>query len=286
MSDQHELRERAALLEELRQIVQAMKNIAFAELQHVSHALPAQALAYETVLQALLALPPQPEPDLAAARSDAPVAWLVIGAERGFCGAFNARLAAQVAELRRDDPAARLLIAGERLYQLAGPEAQGAVLLPGCAAIEDADNLLDEWLAALAREASNCREVWLLHAEESAIERRRLLPEPLPPTSARPAADTPMRYLPLPALRAALVLQCLRLLLQSGLFASLKQENRWRLAQMQRAQDHLDELGQTLRRRRAALRQADITNEQETLMSSVAGETGPASRSPLAASSP
>jgi len=38
---------------------------------------------------------------------------------------------------------------------------------------------------------------------------------------------------------------------------------------MQRAQDHLDELGATLRKRHAALRQSDITNEQETLMSSL-----------------
>jgi len=267
--------------------VQAMKNIAFAELQHVSRVLPAQALAYETVLQSLCALPSQPETALAAPRSSAPVAWLVVGAERGFCGAFNARLAAQVAALRHEDPTARLFIAGERLYQLAQSEAHEAVLLGGCAAIEDADNVLDEWLAALAREAPRCREVWLLYAEENAMARRRLLPEPSAPASAPVAgADAPMHYLPPAALRRALVQQCVRLLLQTGLFTSLKQENRWRLAQMQHAQDHLEELGQALRKRRAALRQADITNEQETLMSSVGWETTPASRSPLAASSP
>jgi F-type H+-transporting ATPase subunit gamma len=38
---------------------------------------------------------------------------------------------------------------------------------------------------------------------------------------------------------------------------------------MQRAQDHLDELGRSLRQRYAQQRQAQITDELETLMSAV-----------------
>ncbi len=78
-----------------------------------------------------------------------------------------------------------------------------------------------------------------------------------------------MRYLPVQALHPALVRQAVRLLLQGGRDDFLKQENRWCLSQMQRAQDQLDGLGQVLRQCHAALRQADITNEQGTLMSSM-----------------
>ena len=285
MSGQSALRERAALLEELRQIVQAMKNIAFAQLQRVTHLLPVQNSACDALISALEALPKESEALEVAGRSDAPVAWLVIGAERGFCGAFNDHLSAEVSALRGSDPTLRFFVAGQRLSQLLGQNPAQAVHLPGCAALEDADSVLDEWIAALSQKAPHCRELWLLYTGEGTLERRRLLPISIEPKAralrqGNRATDAPLHYLPLPALRAALELQGLRLLLQGGLFASLKQEHRWRLAQMQRAQDHLDELGATLRKRHAALRQSDITNEQETLMSSVP-EEGSAVAHPL-----
>lgn len=285
MTGQSALRERADLLEELRQIVQAMKNIAFVELQRVTHLLPAQTLASDAVIAALKALPEQTEPFDVAGRSAAPVAWLVIGAERGFCGAFNDHLAAEVVSLRRAQPASRFFVAGQRLCQLLGVEIAQSVALPGCTSLEDADLVLDEWIAALSQVAPQYRELWLLYTGEGAIERRRLLPilarageTPCGPRNRRSAE--PLLNLPLATLQAALEHQALRLLLQGALFASLRQEHRWRLAQMQRAQDHLDELGAELRKRRAALRQMEITNEQETLMSSLPGEVGGVAHSP------
>ena len=50
------------------------------------------------------------------------------------------------------------------------------------------------------------------------------------------------------------------------------------LAQMERAQDHLDEPGRALKRQRARSRQADITNEPGTLMSLFQGAAPPGSR--------
>lgn len=127
----------------------------------------------------------------------------------------------------------------------------------------------------LARKAPQYRAVCLLHVGEAGIVRVRLLPDPLLPvsatgtTSAANPTNPPMRYLPVQALHPALVRQAVRLLLQGGRDDFLKQENRWCLSQMQRAQDQLDGLGQVLRQCHAALRQADITNEQGTLMSSM-----------------
>jgi F-type H+-transporting ATPase subunit gamma len=277
MSGQSALRERAALLEELRQIVQAMKNIAFAELQRVTHLLPVQNSACDALFRALAALPQRPEAPEVVGRSAPPVAWLVVGAERGFCGAFNDHLAAEVSALYGSDSTLRFFVAGQRLSQLLEGHPAQAVMLPGCAALEDADSVLDEWIAALSKEAPQWRELWLLYTGEGTLERRRLLPislEPKAPALRKSdrGSNAPLHYLPLPALRAALEQQGLRLLAQAGLFSSLKQEHRWRLAQMQRAQDHLDELGTTLRKRHAAQRQSDITNEQETLMSSLPEE--------------
>lgn len=280
MSGRNSLRERAALLDELRQIVQAMKNLAFAELQRVTRILPIQAQARDAVLQALRAVGIAKPASDAPGPSPLPATWLVIGAERGFCGAFNATLWEEVGALRARDPQARVLVASRRLYELFGADPANAAVLGGCASTEDADARLDDWLAALSREGPKCSELWLLHASEAGTQRLRLLPEPqlpsgiasmAPPTHA---GGAPMHYLPLPSLRAALVRQAGRLLIQAGLLASLREENRWRLSQMQRAQDHLDELGRALQRRYAGLRQADITNELETLMSSIDAHPG------------
>ena len=275
MSARSEMRERADLLSELRQIVQAMKNVAFAELQRVARALPALDEARESVLRALDSVrqdpaPAQPRPALAMG-----TLWLVIGADRGFCGAFNARLATAIEKLRRDNPQARVLIASRRLAELLDGTTPEIVSLAGCSSIEDAYPALENWLAAIDRAAPDAREVRLLHVGDEGIASRRLLPAPEAPRDVHGARQTrtetgmPLHYLPLPDLRWALVRHAVRLLVQTGLYRSLEQENRARLVQMQWAQDHLDELGRKLRRRYSLLRQAEITNELELLMTSI-----------------
>jgi len=275
MSARSEMRERADLLSELRQIVQAMKNVAFAELQRVTRALPALDEARESVLRALDSVRQdpalaQPQPVVAPG-----TLWLAIGADRGFCGAFNARLAAAIEKLRCDDPQARVLIASRRLAELVDGTTPQIASIAGCSSIEDAYPALEGWLAAIDRAAADAREVRLLHVGEEGIAIRRLLPALEAPRDAHGARQTrteigkPLHYLPLPDLRSALVRQAVRLLVQTGLYRSLEQENRARLVQMQRAQDHLDELGRKLRRRYAVVRQAEITNELELLMTSI-----------------
>lgn len=131
--------ERAELLGELRDIVQAMKNVAFAELQRLNRDLPALAEARDAVHQALASLPGADEPDAAAApRRQAPsTVWLMIGAERGFCGGFNAHLALELAQIGRAEPRAEVLVASRRLLHLISPEATSALALPGCSAVDD-----------------------------------------------------------------------------------------------------------------------------------------------------
>jgi F-type H+-transporting ATPase subunit gamma len=277
VSATHALRERARLLDELRQIVQAMKNMAFAEMQRLSRARAAQDEACRAVLQALVDMPGPVDRQSGDAPSKV---CLVIGAERGFCGAFNAHLAAAAADLQRADPQLQLLIAGRRLAEFLGGSA-AVQALDGCAALEEADPALDGWMQGLLAAAARDAELWLLHAGASSVAHVRIWPVPLPEHDARRGAR-PLHYLPRPQLLAALQRQALRLLLQRGLLESLEQENHWRLAQTQRAEDHLDELGNQLRLRYARLRQAEITNELETLMTAIVGPgaNAPAHTSP------
>lgn len=271
MSGETVLRERGKLLEELRQIVQSMKNLAFAELQRVSRMRQAHALAHEALSDALgvIAEGESQAGEPAGGRQT----WLVLGAERGFCGAFNAQLAASASALRADDPQASLLIASRRLLMQLEGQCDELQALPGCATSQEADMVLDAWLdqVNLALQAGD--RIGLLYAGDDGLVRQQLWPPASP--LARTARHAPQTYLPVSTLREALNRQALRLAIQGALYASLEQENHWRLAQMQRAQDHLDELGRALRQRHAALRQANITNELETLASSAMVSGGP-----------
>jgi len=272
MSLQESLRKRAALLLELHGIVQAMKNVAFAELQRVMREKLALARALSAVAGGLARCGQTWPADDKPPRHPERTSWLVIGAERGFCGTFNARLLESVRSVLHADTTARVLLASRRAGDRLDAADRGYRVLPGCAAVEDASAALDGWLAALDDEARQSYVVYLLYTTDSGVVRRRLLPapdlagiapEPVPPDGVEP----PAHYLPMPVLRAALQRQVIRLLVQSALYASLEQENRSRLTQMQQAQDHLERLGAALQRRQAALRQADITNELETLTS-------------------
>lgn len=296
MTAQLQLRERATLLGDLRQIVQAMKNLAMAELQRLQRSQPALAEAQTTLEAAWAQLAdPMAHADRAGAEDRI---WLVIGAERGFCGAFNAHLADAVSTLQAR-PGQTLWLAGQRLADAwqasrpAGAPDAPVRVLPGCGALDEAEPVLAAWLQAateaMAPPAGAQRAVWLLSTRAAGLQAQRLLPSPgapqvwpdaapaAPPTRGAAVPDLPVRLgLPRPVLMAAVLHQTVRVQLRAALETSLVQENHARLAQMQRAQDHLDELAADLRRRWASLRQADITNELELLTAALGrdGATG------------
>lgn len=267
MSGETALRERAVLLDELRQIVQSMKNLAFAELQRVSHKRQAQAQAREALQKAQLCLPL-----LSASRVvTSPISCLVIGAERGFCGAFNTPLLTHMHNWSAQCLRVTWLVASHRvLLQLEGME-QHVVALPGCAASEEAEAVLDAWLLEVDNAVARGEQVWLMHVGAQGVQKQCLWPSSVVVSPAgTPAVKT---YLPAAVVHDALARQSLRLTLQGALYESLEQENHWRLAQMQRAQDHLLELERVLRLSYTNLRQSNITNELETLAISNLSET-------------
>ncbi|MBV8273440.1 MAG: F0F1 ATP synthase subunit gamma [Cupriavidus sp.] len=279
MSNQEAFRKRAALLTELHEIVQAMKNVAAAELLRLTRERQTLTQALGAVAGGLARCSEMRPLDVTPPPHTARASWLVIGAERGFCGTFNARLLQAMQALLDADPQARVLLAsrrmGDHLADHLDPADGRYVIIPGCAAVEDTAAALDCWLPALEAEARDGRTIWMLHTADQGFARRRLLPVPdLAGIASEPdiqgASGPPAHYLPAPVLRAALRHQAFRLFVQAALYESLEHENRSRLTQMQLAHEHLDRLGQTLRQRQAAQRQADITNELETLTSVLA----------------
>lgn len=260
-----ELHTRLSLLDELAQIVAAMKNLAYAELQRLGRRQPCQVLAEQTLAQALADLLQHQQ--LPAGRAQI---CLVVGADRGFCGGFNDALAEAAAELTQGDQITHWLIAGERLNQRLDGQYPDAINLPGCSGSENPLETIEQWMDALLPLLDRPLappQLWVLHHGEYQVVHRQLLPPKGLSALARQPA--PQRYLELPQLLPPLLAEYLRLQLMGVLLLSLQQENQARLAQMKRAQDHLNDTRQQLRQRYFRQRQADITGELETLMSSL-----------------
>lgn len=263
------LRERLELLAELRQIVTAMRNLAYAELQRVNRAQAAQAKAEQTVVRALA-------DTMGVSQNAAPASatesvWLVIGAERGFCGGFNEKLAAALPALVQNHAGARWLVAGARLRQHVEGILSDAEWLAGCSGADEVPACVDAWLSRLVsidqQPLTAAPELWVMHQSGNGIAQRRLLP--LPELPAPTAGPSPLRHLPMRTLIPKLLAETVRIGLHGALNQSLQQENHWRLAQMQRAQDYLDEASTQLRHRYFRQRQSEITSELETLMASL-----------------
>ena len=275
MSSAAAMHERAQLLGDLHQIVQFMKTLALAELQRIARLRLAHAQARDALAQAQQQLPGPADGVVHQPRGSG--AWLLIGAERGFCGAFNTQLSRAAIELRRQDPAITLLVASRRLMSRLNSSGEAVTALPGCAASEESDGVISQWLPAVYKTIDSDNPVMMLHMTKQGLAKQRLWPAQARPVETSGGnANHPtsaLLYLPAVTLREALARQALRLAIEGALYASLEEESHWRLAQMQRANDHLEELGQMLKRRYATLRQTSITTELETLTSSIAGGT-------------
>lgn len=266
------LREHMRLLDELRQIVGAMRNLAYAELQRLDKAMAAQAQAEACVLRALADVT-GPEPPSTPGGG----VHLVIGSERGFCGGFDEPLASVARRIGAGADGTMLMVAGSRLAGRLAPDAAHCVPVPGSGSAEECAATVDGWIEAIqariaAQTPLDALALRVTYHDAAQVRERTILPTPALPARGRGAG--PARTLGDGQLLPALKREALRVLLLGACYASLAQENRWRLLQMQRAQDHLDDASARLRRKYFLARQTDITTELETLMSSLV-DAGP-----------
>ena len=255
------LRRRAILLDELRQIVSAMRNMSVAALQRLGKAAEVELEAERLLTQALADLDTQLPPPTGIE------VCLVIGSERGFCGGFNDRIAEFAKIYAAERPNMRCYVAGSRLLPLLENEWPNFTILAGCADMEDASAAVADWLALLLPDNVNWPPLTVIFHDEEGVKARSLFPLPPLPKSSKGAA--PLHYLELSHLKAGLMSEWLRLVLLSTLTRSLTVEHRWRLNQMQRADHYLEEAGIKLKGKMQRQRQNEITVELENLMSAL-----------------
>ncbi|MDE1942994.1 MAG: F0F1 ATP synthase subunit gamma [Betaproteobacteria bacterium] len=256
-----EVEERLALFEDLEGILGAMRSFALAELHRLGRREEAQRAVTDALAKTMEdlapALPLEPVP-----RRDV---WLLLGSVRGFCGTFNEDVVQRWRQEAGQD--APTVVVGERLGSLL-PERAGLIRVPGVLGGLDAPAAIGRILDAVAEAQAGLGEesglmVGLRDMDEARCQ--RLLPFAQPGQADRmlPFTQEAPPLLALKVAQQALFHRLLALLLRS-----VRAENHMRLLQMENALEHLERGRDELQRQRNRLRQEEIVEEIEVMISS------------------
>ena len=263
-----EIQDHVASMDELRDIVGAMRSLAGMRMQESVHALEGIRAYAQSMLgaigHALLLLARQEAP----ARGGAGRRLLVLcTAEHGFVGGFNERmLDAAEAMLGADD---LLFVLGSRGAALAAERGRAVAWtrpMPTrlAGAPQTVDRLTDELYARLARgELARIDVVFGRYRQGTApaVERRRLLPLDLAALAAPPARQAPLHNLPPRELLEKLVAEYVFALLTEAAIESIASENAARFAAMSAAHDNVGKKLAKLQEEERLARQTEITAE-------------------------
>lgn len=268
-----EIQSHIGSMDELLDIVGAMRSLAGMRVQESQRALPgirsyADSMA-AAVARALLLVPP---PMTEAHRQPGPRAVVLCMAEHGFVGGFNERLLEAAEE--NLDAADLLFVLGSRgaalAYERGRTVAWTAPMATRPAAAPDAVNrLTNELYVRLAHgEVTRVEVVFGRYRQGAsfAVARRWLLP--LDPTSLAAAGsrDPPLHNLEPRQLLEKLMAEYVFALLTEAAVESIASENAARFAAMESAHDNVGKKLAALRDDARQARQSEITSELLDLM--------------------
>jgi F-type H+-transporting ATPase subunit gamma len=272
-------------LQEIRAILDAMRNLAVLETRKIARFREAHRRSLDTLAAAASDVARFHAPALRGAPRT--TVWILIGSERGFCGDLNETLLAAWQKRGQSNfPVTRhaadaLVVVGGRLAARL-PAGERVQALAGPSIAEDVNevivHLAEALRALLQRETAAALDLEVLHHEpdSAAPQLARLEPFPEPPPGG--AGTPPQLDLPPAALLPELGERHLLAQLQALLYAALAAENEQRLRHMEAAIRHIDEDSERLTVQRNRLRQEEITEEIEVLMLSAERLRGPAER--------
>lgn len=260
MSKSRELQLHIEQLEEIRSILNAMKNLAFMVLYKISRLQPFQSQVVthiENSAATFLGVYPNV---IIQTHSALPI-YIVIGSERGFCGDFNEQLLESLA----NQPDAKIIAIGSRLIgKLENYSYNVLATLSGANVEEDVSQVVEKLFEQFEKLPENQTFIALYHDyPNDAITRRQVLPLQIP---AKPSNKPLELNLPPEHFFSSLLKQYLLAAVQEILYLSLLTENRRRLQHLDGAVQHLDNQTQTLYRKSQTFRQEEITEEIEVIL--------------------
>ena len=273
MSRRHDLDRRLHSLEDIGKIMRSMKNLSYMETRKLARFLDSQQRVVDSIEAAaedFLAgysrlLPP------AAGQG---ILYLLIGAERGFCGNFNEAVRDALGHETAGAAAGatRLIAVGSRLATLLAGDARLVEVIPGASAAEEVPAVLGRMIPVLRRLTAE-RGIGVLCVIHWDPEVEQLMCDPLlppfrsvPPDRGAARPFPPRLNLAPEAFLTALIEHYLFAGLHALLFGSLMAEHQQRVRHLEGALQRVDSRVAELRQRRNVLRQEEITEEIELIL--------------------
>jgi F-type H+-transporting ATPase subunit gamma len=271
MSKRRDIEGHIRSLDEIDDIMSAMKNLAVMETQKLTRLLSAQERVVSTMYAAgtdFLSFYPETLPR----RTEGRRLYLVIGSERGFCGDYNDKLLARVQEFLKaaSDTEPILLSVGRKLAVRIAAARQVAVFIDGASIAEEVPAVMIQVMDRVQQLQS--REVpgvpLTITVVSHAVEAGGVHAQALQPFEASTPrfAEPPLLNMPPRIFLAELIDLYLFSLLHKIFYSALLAENRARISHLEGATQHLGREASKLERKRNLLRQEDITQEIELLM--------------------
>jgi F-type H+-transporting ATPase subunit gamma len=273
MSRRAALERHLGALKDIRDIMNAMKNLSLMETRKLAHVLSTQRAMMETLDDAATDFAewfPEVIPDGPNHRD----IHLLIGSERGVCGDFNETVIAayEAAQSERSAMKPFMIAVGSRLGSKLPDGRQDGVFLAGPSTAEEIPPVMLRLMKAIdtALEAPGegpLRLTVVAHDAESAAVQASLLRPFSGKNGGRPRFSRPPMLNVHPKIMAADLAEQYLFARLSGLFDnSLLAENQSRLQHMENAIRHLDQETAEYLVRRNRLRQEEIIEEIEVLL--------------------
>lgn len=269
MTRRRDVEQRLRSLSEIRDILAAMKNLSILETRKLSRFIDAQrqvTAAVERVASDFLSFYPQ----FASMPDGFTSLYVVIGADRGFCGDFNQTLVkALQAQLKSQPAETQVLALGRKLSTLLQGDPHILALVDGPTVVEEVGATLNALVNRVTelQTRTNPLSLYAIHHDNhtGGIAVTPLLP-PFLHIRHSTYTDAPLLYLDPGDFFAALIDHYLFAVLHAILYDSLLLEHQRRIQHLEGATRRLDEQvgGYTLQCN--ALRQEEITEEIEVIM--------------------
>jgi F-type H+-transporting ATPase subunit gamma len=258
-------------LGEIRDILDAMKNLALMETRKLERFLATQQRVVESVDAAFEDFASF-HPNLLVGAERAHEVCLLVGSERGFCGDFNEAvlIAVEGHLIARSDATAALVTVGYKLSSKLANDPRVAARVDGASVVEEVETVLThlmETLRALLVGPGPFRLTAFYHAPaEGGVRVQRLDPFGRGAGMTRRSFVPPLLTLPPRIVLAETLKHYLDAQLHELIYASLMAENVRRLQHMDGAIRHIEEESGRLGLRRNVLRQEEITEEIELIL--------------------
>jgi len=277
MTSRRQLDEQRHSLAEIRNIMNAMKNLAYMETRKLDRFLDAQYAVVDSI-EAVAADFVTAFPDALPAAQTGNRAYLLVGSERGFCGDFNEALLRHLEREQQEGlvtDAPVLIVTGRKLHVLLADDPRVVAFSDGVSVVEEVAEVLTGVVDSLADLQARFGTLALYALHHDHNEQTVVSQQLLPPFQAQ--LHEPSRFAHPPDLNLApadflieLSHHYLFAALQRIFYASLMAENQRRVQHLEAAVQHLDDQSLDLRRRCNALRQEEIIEEIEVILLNIA----------------